>query len=120
MLRKLFILFSAAVCSSQAISQNWKALGTGISNYDVRDLLNDSLNNLLYAGGNFCSANGILSRSVATWNGSSWDTLNPQYNSCSSLPIFSTFAKYGDSIFAGGSLRISGHYINPVAIAKWN
>jgi trimeric autotransporter adhesin len=59
----------------------WSALGRGMSGYQGRAMVialtvfNDGTGASLYAGGNFLTAGGLTSNSIARWDGTQWSPL---------------------------------------------
>jgi hypothetical protein len=75
----------------------------------------------LYAGGRFDSANGVLARNVARWDGTNWTALgtgiyteNPDY-----MPVNALAADAYGNLYAGGYFKTAGG-VAANSIAKWD
>ncbi|MEM6966690.1 MAG: T9SS type A sorting domain-containing protein [Bacteroidota bacterium] len=112
------IIFSLMYSSS--FSQNWESLGQGV-NQPVFHLYPDSVDNLLYIGGQFKFADGITVNGVATWDGQSFTTVGSGVNNCSSEFCYQTLAltRYKDHIYCSPLSTLFGDSIIN-GIAKWN
>ncbi len=119
--RIIAIILLTACCQLPigSLAQNWQGLGTGVSN-DVRCLYADTVSNLLYAGGSFKYAGGVVANGIASWDGASWDSLNGGDTNCfNSCPPILAIARYNGEIYAGGAFsNMGGLPVN--RIAKWN
>jgi hypothetical protein len=91
---------------------SWSALGSGVNNkiYDnvnVNDLVFDTSNNRLYAGGQFNNAGGISVNNIAQWDGNSWSAMGSgitggNYASVNALAI------YDNNLYIGGRFDNAG------------
>lgn len=96
---------------------SWSSLtdsstGDNGTNNEIRALAIDE-NNLLYVGGNFDVAGGKSALRIATWNGTSWDTLGDGTNG-----FVQAIVTTPDFIYAGGNFSIAGgKTVNRVA--RW-
>lgn len=72
-MKKCLIVLILTLNSFNGICQ-WQNLSRGLDN-DGRVLAYDTIDNILYVGGNFVHADSIKVDQVARWNGTSWDSL---------------------------------------------
>lgn len=107
---------------SNSIAQNWDSLGQGVD-WPVRSLYTDTVDHVLYVGGSFINGGGIGARGIASWDGTSWDTLGrgienyPPIGSTSGYPL--SMCRYNNQLHIGGDFHQAGT-INAVGIAKWD
>lgn len=88
-------------------------------------LFADTVDNLLYVGGSFnffngsYSDTGITASSIATWNGTQWDTLGEGTNCINEQcpPVFD-ITRFRDKVYAGGAFYQMGNVQS--SIAAWN
>ncbi len=124
------LLFNINICTSALIGillntfpghcQNWQPVGSGFD-FDVRCLYSDSLNNILYAGGNFKSSGILKVRAIAKWNGTYWDSLQSgidDFHSGSPNPVLS-ICGYQNRIIVGGSFSTAGS-LSTAHLAIWD
>nr|MBP6335115.1 hypothetical protein [Bacteroidia bacterium] len=72
----IYALFILIILSGKTNAQTWNNVGGTLGfNGLVRCLLTDTINNFLYAGGNFTSVDGVTALNVAKWDGSNWSAL---------------------------------------------
>ncbi len=95
-------------------SQNWQSLGTStFQDGYVHTLYNDTVNNLLYAGGQFDSIEGKKIRGIGVWNGVSWDSLGEGIDSHTGTYLFTQPRKiigYHNKIYVFGNFNKAGPY----------
>lgn len=104
----LFLFFTLSV-----YSQNWQSLNGG-TDYSVFSIFGDTINNVLYATGDFDTIGGVAANHIARWNGSTWDSIGSGL-----LNVLSNkhaFTLYNGEIVSPNNMF---NYINP-HIAKWN
>ncbi len=95
------------------LSVDWLPLLNGL-NGTCRVLAID-LNNNLYAGGDFTTANGSTVNYIAKWDGVSWASLGAGLNgACYSLAVDSNNNVYAAGVFTQAGGTSANH------IAKWN
>jgi hypothetical protein len=97
---------------------NWSALGSGMGgiNFPIVSALAVS-GGMLYAGGNFATADGTAATNIAQWNGSSWSALGSGIGDI--YPSVYALAVSGGTLYAGGNFKTAGG--NPASnIAQWN
>lgn len=83
----------------------WDSVGNGF-NYDVYDLLTDSVSQTLYACGIFTTADGYVAQGVAKWNGTSWSPVGSgwmQFYGVYCMAIYDSSLVMG----LGGSIHVS-------------
>ena len=119
-MRKLDIIILFAFWGLSLKAQSWSPLGSGVSGSDhsVFCLQNDTINNLLYVGGNFNSVDGIPANNIAKWNGIAWDTLGSGTQWVNGGSVYSMTMYNGHLIAAGNFVTAGG--IPAVGIAKWD
>ena len=105
------IIFATLIKNTQA--QVWSSLSSQ-PNDAVGVLFTDTINNLLYAGGQFTIAGTIPVNHIAKWDGNNWDSLGAGFND---RPVCIT--AYNNEIYAGGWFTASGT-TSLSYIAKWN
>lgn len=91
----------------------WSAVGSGM-NERVRELIVDTINNELYAGGYFTTAGGISANYIAKWNGASWSALGTGTDG-----KVTALCMHNGEIYAGGLFTTAGGS-SASNIAKWN
>jgi hypothetical protein len=100
--RAIFILF---IVSKPSLSQLWDDVGGGVisNNFvgNVRSFAIDSVNNLLYVGGDFDKAGAVNNCfNIAKWNGFTWDSLRQ-----GSFPV-SALQFFNGELYVANSLRV--------------
>ena len=96
---KLTYLFLLASLVSQA--QLFKGLGF-VPNSTVRELYSDTVDNFIYAGGNFTEVNGTPMRHISYFDGSTWKTMNNNWNG----GFVETIVRFKGDIYFGGNAGI--------------
>lgn len=92
-------------------------------NYVVTSLYNDSIDDVLYAGGWFGRVDGKSIYGIAKWNGSEWDSLGKgldyhfdlEYAGCNVWAI----CRYQDKLYVGGNFQTAGDLFAN-CIATWD
>ena len=105
-------------------SSQWSAMGTGTStgttaSATVFAIAANASN--VYAGGSFFVAGGVVCNRIATWNGSSWasiDNTGSGYGNGLNGTVYA-IAKSGNNIYVGGSFVSAGSTLVNY-IAKWD
>lgn len=113
-MRKIIPIFLFYLTSSFSFSQNWISVGLGAYSYGVNKLYTDTINDVLYAAGNFKTGTNDTIKGISKWNGVKWDSLGSGLNIPPAAIIF-----YNGDLYAGGSFTSAGN-INTFGIAKWN
>jgi hypothetical protein len=94
----------------------WYPLGSGM-NGSVTALA--ITNGVLYAGGGFTSAGGVLANRIARWDGASWTALGSGVTGLASFVAVGGIAFRGNDIFVGGSFTNAGSVV-AIGVAKWD
>jgi hypothetical protein len=102
------------------VSGSWSALGSGVDRFDPRQppwvqSLAMSEDGLLYVGGLFSTAGGVLVNNIATWDGEVWRPLGSGTDN-----VVNAIAIDGDDIYLGGAFRNVGGNIPSWFFAHWN
>lgn len=118
--------YSLAISSGQALedinfgnkydpeancSKVWEALGSGM-NDEVFAYANDG--NIIYAGGDFTTADGNQVNYIAKWDGTNWTALGAGLNG-----KVRAIAVMGSDVYVGGTFTMAGG-VSASRIAKWN
>ena len=112
-MKRILVLFAFLILGEQIYPQVWKPVGAGL-NGEVYALLHDSVNDILYAGGDFTFSGSLAVNHIAKWDGSSWSQLGSGMNGS----VY-TLASYSGSLYAGGWFTEAGGS-SAVRIAKWD
>ena len=108
----IYLLFNCFLL--KAFSQNnWEAVGGGM-NGTVLDLVSDTVNNKLYAGGSFTFSGSEFTPYISVWDGTKWAGLGTGMNG----PVHA-LCMYKGNLYAGGRFTTAGG-VNAKNIAKWN
>ncbi len=96
---------------------------TGFYGETIRKLYTDTIDNVLYAGGDFGEAGGKQCFGIAKWNGTQWDSLGlgmkPAPPQVAMITHIREIIRYKDEIYVTGNFsRIGGKDI--YGIARWN
>jgi hypothetical protein len=110
-LPKLLFVFIWLTANTQSGTAQWIPLGSGLHFQNTSAI--GVFNSLLYAGGNFSSAGGITANNIATWNGTSWDSVGGGMNN-----TVSAFATFNNNFYAAGSFT-SANRVSANNIVKW-
>jgi hypothetical protein len=86
---------------------NYAALGYGLatptpsgSGAGVKAIIN--YNSKMYAGGEFLNSNGSQAKYIASWNGTSWDSVGTGMNN-----IVWAFCEYNSELYAAGQITVA-------------
>jgi hypothetical protein len=114
---RYILLFAFALYAKAGIAQYWDTLGSGVngSNASVGVLYGDSAAQKLYVGGYFSSVGGIAANRVASWDGTSWDSLGPGV-----VDRVFAFTRYNNQLYAGGNFRSIGSDFRYRSLATWD
>jgi len=114
-MKKQLITFSLLLACYVSFGQNWVPVGVGVSNY-VNAM--DSANSLLYIGGRFDTAGGMVVNHITAWNGSTYSALGSGITGGTN-PIVNAITEYNGKIIVAGRFTSAGGV--PVNnIAMWN
>lgn len=95
--------------------QSWNDLNNG-TNYFVRTLYSDTIENKLYVGGDFWEAGGLSAFDIASWNGYKWDSLGS--GMCYPAVGVTSICTFHDTLIVGGGFLSAG--CNPVQyLSRW-
>src|SRR4030095_3292611 len=110
----LFIVFFFA---KGAFSQTISPLPPGFDSF-VRELHYDSINNILFASGNFLSTSqgNINLKNIAQWNGTQWDSLG---SGNTGGGIIYDMEMYQGNLLVSGSITQMGGISTP-GLAQWD
>lgn len=109
MIKHLFLIVVFFFISAQCFSQNWEALGGGAT-HQVRGLYVDTLENSLYAVGQFQEIGGIPADRVAKWNGQQWISMCDTGGILDSNPIIEIMRHEGKIIISGQQWDMDGQF----------
>jgi Rax2 C-terminal beta propeller domain/Secretion system C-terminal sorting domain len=102
-------------------SDTWSMLGTGATNGvddDVDDIVADTINHVIYVGGDFQNAGGNPANYIAKWDGTNWTTLGSGTNNGTDGEVHA-LALFGTDLYVGGEFtHAGGNAANYVA--KWS
>ena len=107
-------LFILVLDSTIGISQQWNEVDGGTDGW-VNVMRVDTINDLLFVGGDYYHAGGNPSNSIAIWNGSNWSSLgnNDAFSGAGSVSDIAFFN--GDVIAAGLFDSIGQIAVNNIA-----
>ena len=105
-MRKISILILYILICTHCTAQNWLPLKSGV-NVQVRTLYSDTVDSVLYVGGNFITADGDTVNGLAKWDGTAWTALG----SGPGWPVLA-ITRYNGELYAGGAI-LNG-------ISKWD
>ncbi|MDQ3048656.1 MAG: T9SS type A sorting domain-containing protein [Bacteroidota bacterium] len=78
----------------------------------------DTVNDIMYVGGNFTTVNGITMNSIMQWNGTTWNSLGSGLGH-SSTPLAKAMITIGGDLYVGGTFTTAGG-VTVENIAKWD
>lgn len=117
MFKKLIIL-SSFICACNLQAQVWtKVLDSVPGFFQVKSMVKDSVNNLIYLGGSITKANNSFFNGIARYNGSSFDTL--QTGVQGSWGVVQSMQIFQNKLYVFGSFNYTGKY-NCKFIGRWN
>jgi hypothetical protein len=109
----LSILFVLIMAHHDCNAQTWSALGSGTNGSRVNTILIDSTG-MLYAGGDFFKAGGVIADGIAKWDGTSWSPVGTGMDG----QVF-VLKIINGSLYAGGEFFTAGGQ-EVHCIAKWD
>ncbi|MBU2491175.1 MAG: T9SS type A sorting domain-containing protein [Bacteroidetes bacterium] len=92
-------------------SKVWEALGSGMNDEVFAYAKNG---NIIYAGGDFTTADGVSANYIAKWDGTNWTPLGTGLNG-----KVRAIAVMGSDVYVGGMFTMAGG-VSANRIAKWN
>ena len=98
------------IAKYDTLTGTWSALGDGIGDGYVYQILVESVSGDVYAGGSFTQAGGSGITAVARWDGSSWNQLGEGLSGAGALggPLVYDLAQVGSDIYVAGSFTSPG------------
>lgn len=99
--------------------QNWETFGGGASQF-IRTMYTDSVNGLLYIGGNFLHVGGMSVKNIVSWDGIQWDTLGSGIGNDNSYNSVRSICRYQDKLYFGGDFRAVAGNVFVRNIATWD
>lgn len=112
-MNKYLFFFIIALTTQSYFSQSWNSLASGMNDWTTC-MVEDTVKNVLYAGGQFTQASGVNTSHLAKWNGSTWTSLGAGADA----PLHSLAIINGDLYVGGDFFNISG--IQAKRIAKFD
>lgn len=110
---KVFFTFIGLLSTFCSYAQTWTALLEELNGDPAALYVH---NNILYAGGSFNVANGIIVNNVASWNGYHWDSLGTG----ASFGGPNCFSAYNNQLYAAGQFTDMAGVPYTYKIARWN
>jgi len=113
---KRFILLLIAIYFSIAAfcqSNYWQGLRSGLD-YGVHVFFEDTVENVLYVGGEFTKVDTMQNVFFAKWDGTNWQKLGSNLNN-----YVRAIIRHNGYIYVGGDFTIAGN-IDANYIARWN
>jgi hypothetical protein len=101
-MKKVFQILAIICYSNFCFSQNWTSLASGVD-ATVNALTVDTVNDLLYVGGDFTNTSGQTAYYTASWNGNYWSPLSSGMNQ-----TVWTLEMYNGELYAGGYFNFAG------------
>lgn len=121
MFKKLIIL-SSFICACNLQAQVWtKMLDSVPGFFFVRTLLKDSVNNVLYLGGEITKVNNRYYQGILKYNGSTFDTLQNGIDDigANSWSVVNSLQMFQGKLYAFGNFQKTGKY-KCKFIGRWN
>jgi hypothetical protein len=122
MFKKLTIIFSLYTCACSSQAQVWtKMLDSVPGFFFVRTTLKDTVNNVLYLGGEITAVNNRCYQGIIKYNNSSFDTLQNGVGSIceNSATVINSLQFFQNKLYAFGNFTKTGKY-NCKYIGRWN
>ncbi len=114
---KFLLIIISLLSINQRLYSQWNDVDSG-TNSGIYALYVDTTSDLLYVGGLFNTAGGININSIATWDGTNWNSFGNNAAFSSPGVIFSVLKFNGEIVVAGKFEFIGSTRVNN--IAKWN
>lgn len=114
---KLLLIIISLLSINQRLYSQWSDVDSG-TNSGIYAFYVDTTTDLLYVGGLFNTAGGININSIATWDGTNWNSFGNNATFSSPDVIFSILKFSGEIVVAGKFEFIGSTRVNN--IAKWN
>lgn len=118
MLKKLMIAISLFTCACPLQAQVWsKMLDSVPGFFQVRAHVHDTINNILYLGGDINTANNKMCYGVAKYDGNTFDSL--QSGVQGSFGVVQSMQMFQNKLYVFGGFNNTGKY-NCKSIGRWN
>lgn len=115
---KILICYLVASFSSMQIkAQVFTPLGVGFDVASVNSITIDTINGIVYAGGNFWHSGSKVLNGIGKWDGFDWDSLGSGSSGIGS-PIFATVMYQGNLVVGGAFVSMGG--ISGIGIGLWD
>lgn len=122
MFKKTIFILSLYTCACTLQAQVWtKMLDSVPGFFFVRNVLHDTLNNVLYLGGEITKANNTYYQGIMRYNGFSFDTLQNGIDDFggNSSSVINSFQLFQNKLYTFGNFKKTGKY-NCRYIGCWN
>jgi hypothetical protein len=110
------VIYFAFFLSNTGYCQHWQDIA-GYNNGSVNCFYEDTIDGVLYVGGNFSKIGGLTIKYIAKWDGMSWDSVPTSTLITTNCETVCALVKYKGELYAGGA---AGFTSTRGGIAKWN
>lgn len=121
-MRRIAFFILSLLISTEASSQLWDSLSSGL-NRPPRVAYADTVTDKLYVGGTFTSVGGKNIWGIASWDGTSWDSLGSGIDQYPSGPFPPrepwAITRFGSYLYVSGGFSHAGTIFTN-AIARWD
>lgn len=118
------VLFAGVFLPLQA--QNWQSLNNGIiiPSIDATCFYEDTVNDILYFGGEYKNVDGMIIPGIAAWDGSNWDSLAGgrlchYFEPSGQLVTVYGIKKFKNELYVGGRFRYADT-LEVFGITRWD
>ena len=112
------LLALLVVVYSNTVAQHWENVNGG-SNYVVQCMYHDTMNNLLYVGGQCDSVGTISAHKLAIWDGTNWTSVGTNADLFGNAEAIQTITIFNNELIIGGLFDSIGN-IPAKNIARWD
>ena len=117
MMKKITVLLIFSISFNISVfSQHWQDIA-GYNNGGVNCFYEDTVDNVLYVGGNFSKIGGLTIKYIAKWDGMNWDSAQTSTLISTNCETVCALVKYKGELYVGGA---KGFTSTRGGIAKWN